>query len=129
MEKPLPTDAELAVLNSLWTRGTATVREVYEDVSAVTECGYTTVLKTMQIMTDKGLVTRDDSERTHRYRAAVKEEATQKRLLNRLVDKAFAGSTAKLVMRALAASPTSSEELDAVRKLIDQLDTARREGK
>ncbi len=122
MDKPLPTDAELAILNVLWAKGAATVRDVHGALSALGETGYTTVLKTMQIMTEKGLVLRDESQRSHLYRAAVKAEPTQKRLVGRLIDKAFAGSSAQLAMRALSAAPASREELAQLRALLDELD-------
>jgi predicted transcriptional regulator len=115
---PLPTDAELAILNVLWAKGPSTVRAVFEELEAST--GYTTVLKTMQIMTDKGLVRRDESERSHVYRAAVPAEATQQRLVTELIDKAFGGSAAQLMMRALSSRAPSAEELDAVRALLDK---------
>ncbi len=121
MDRPLPTDAELAILNVLWRKGAATVREVHDALSGSSETGYTTVLKTMQIMTEKGLVVRDESQRSHLYRAAVKEESTQKRLVGRLIDRAFSGSSAQLAMRALSAAPASSEELAQLRALIDAL--------
>lgn len=113
---PLPTDAELAILNVLWARGPSTVREVFDELTADT--GYTTVLKTLQIMAEKGLVKRDESERSHVYRAAAAAEATQQRLVGALIDKAFSGSAAQLMMRALATRPASAEELDEVRALL-----------
>ena len=97
---PHPTDGELAILRALWSRGPSTVREVQELLGADT--GYTTVLKFMQIMTEKGLLRRDDSERSHVYAAALPEEATQRQLLGDLVERAFQGSAAKLVMQALS---------------------------
>ena len=117
--KPTPTDAELAILTVLWHRGPATVREVYEELSTGTR--YTTVLKTMQIMHDKGLVLRDASARSHRYRAAVKEEQTQSRLVAALIHKAFGGSASRLAIRALSESCPSSQELSEVRALLDRL--------
>jgi len=118
--KPVPTDAELAILGVLWRRGSATVREVHDELGA--ETGYTTVLKTMQIMSDKGLVTRDESERSHRYKAAVQAEPTQKRLVTALIQKAFGGSASNLVLRALSASRPSREELAQVRAMLDELE-------
>lgn len=115
---PLPTDAELAILNVLWAKGPSTVRAVFEELESTT--GYTTVLKIMQIMTEKGLVRRDERERSHVYRAAVPAEATQHRLVTELMDKAFGGSAAQLMMRALASRPASADELEAVRALLDR---------
>jgi BlaI family transcriptional regulator, penicillinase repressor len=113
-----PTDAELAILRVLWTRGPSTVRQVAEAMDR--ESGYTTVLKLMQIMTDKGLVKRDDAERTHVYMAAYSEDHTQRQLVSDLLDRAFGGSAAKLVLQALAARKASPEELAEIRKLIDK---------
>jgi predicted transcriptional regulator len=118
MKKPLPTDAELGILNVLWAKGPSTVRAVFEALPA--SAGYTTVLKTMQIMAEKGLVKRDESERSHVYRAAIAAEATQERLVGELIDKAFAGSAAQLVMRALETRKASPEELKAVRALLQR---------
>jgi predicted transcriptional regulator len=112
-----PTDAELAILRVLWTLGPSTVRDVAEALGR--ESAYTTVLKLMQIMTDKGLVKRDDSTRSHVYRAASSENKMQKQLVTDLLDKVFAGSAAKLVLQALDAGKASPEELAEIRKLLD----------
>jgi BlaI family transcriptional regulator, penicillinase repressor len=112
-----PTDAELAILRVLWSRGPSTVREVAESMGR--EGAYTTVLKLMQIMTDKGLVKRDDSTRTHVYKATSSEDQTQKQLVTDLLNKVFEGSAAKLVLQALDAGKASPEELAEIRKLID----------
>jgi predicted transcriptional regulator len=112
-----PTDAELAILRVLWSRGPSTVREVAEVMGR--EGAYTTVLKLMQIMTDKGLVKRDDSSRTHVYKATSSEDQTQKQLVADLLDKVFAGSAAKLVLQALDAGKASTEELAEIRQLLD----------
>ena len=114
-----PTDAELAILRVLWTRGSATVRQVHEALADARETGYTTTLKLMQIMAEKGLVRRDETERTHVYSAAAGEAQTQTQLVRDLVDRAFGGSAATLVMRALSADDTSESELKQIRKLID----------
>lgn len=111
-----PTDSELAILRVLWTRGPSTVRQVAEVLDR--EAGYTTVLKLMQIMTEKELVVRDESERTHVYQAAYTEDQTQRQLVTDLVDRVFDGSAAKLVLQALSASKASPEELDEIRKLL-----------
>lgn len=117
---PRPTDGELAILRVLWSRGPSTVREVQKVLGPNT--GYTTALKLMQIMTDKGLVRRDESERTHVYAAARPEEVTQRQLLGDLVDRAFQGSAAKLVMQALSSKRSTVEELTAIRKLLDDIE-------
>jgi BlaI family transcriptional regulator, penicillinase repressor len=112
-----PTDAELAILRVLWTRGASTVREVAEEMGR--EGAYTTVLKLLQIMTDKALVHRDESTRTHVYKARASAAQTQRQLVTDLVDKVFEGSAAKLVMHALASGTASPEELAEIRKLLD----------
>jgi predicted transcriptional regulator len=116
---PRPTDAELAILQALWQTGKATVREVQERLSEGT--GYTTVLKFLQIMAEKGLVRRDESQRAHVYEAAVTEDKTQAQLVTALLKKAFRGSIAKLVMQALAAKKASPSELDEIRRLVAKL--------
>ena len=113
-----PTDAELAILRVLWERGASTVRQVHEAL-AMRETGYTTTLKLMQIMADKGLVTRNESARTHVYTAMAGEEQTQRQLVQDLVDRAFGGSAAQLVLRALSAEGATDADLKEIRKLID----------
>ena len=115
---PKPTDAELAILRVLWERGPSTVRQVYEVAAAHRELAYTTTLKLLQIMTEKGLVTRQEQERTHIYQAAHAEGAMQKKLVNDLLDRAFSGSTAKLVMQVLATKAASADELREIQALI-----------
>src|ERR1044071_7140650 len=112
-----PTDAELAILRVLWTRGPSTVREVAEVLGR--QGAYTTVLKLLQIMTEKRLVRRDDTTRSHVYEAAYSEDQTQKQLVSDLMQRAFDGSAAKLVLQALAAGETSPEEIAEIRKLLD----------
>lgn len=119
---PMPTDAELALLRVLWQRGPSTVREVHDDLDDV---GYTTVLKQLQIMLDKGLVTRDESSRAHVYSAAMQQERMQRRLVDDLLDRAFGGSARQLVAHALAGDDVSHDELEAIRSLIDELDADR----
>ena len=119
---PKPTDAELAILNVLWERGASTVRDVHEELSRTQATGYTTVLKLLQIMTEKGLVVRDESQRAHIYEARYSEQRTQRQLLGDLLDRAFGGSPAKLVMQALSGRKTSAEELSAIRELLDRLE-------
>lgn len=117
---PRPTDAELAILRVLWQRGPSTVREVHDALSSSQETGYTTVLKLLQIMTDKGLVVRDESQRAHVYASSESEQRTQRRLIGDLMDRAFGGSPSKLVMQALSATKASADELTAIRKLLDE---------
>ena len=117
--QPRPTDAELAILRVLWERGASTVRQVHEALADTRETGYTTTLKLMQIMADKGLVTRNETARTHVYSASAGEEQTQRQLVQDLVDRAFGGSAAQLVLRALSADGTTDAELKDIRKLID----------
>jgi predicted transcriptional regulator len=117
---PRPTETELEILRVLWERGPATVRQVHEALSGTRETGYTTTLKLMQIMADKGLVTRDESARTHVYTARLSQDHTQRQLLNDLVHRAFGGSAAALVLRALSTHKTSDEELQQIRNLIDE---------
>src|SRR5512132_2854409 len=119
-QTPRPTDAELAILNVLWERGPSTVRDVHEALSATQATGYTTVLKLLQIMTEKGLVVRDETQRAHIYEARYSEQKTQRQLLADLVDRAFGGSPAKLVMQALSGRKATTEELSALRELLDR---------
>ncbi len=117
---PRPTDAELAILRVLWERGPSTVRQVHEILSEQRPMGYTTVLKLLQIMTEKALVQRDESSRTHVYVARYSEEHTQRQLVGDLLDRAFGGSSTKLVMQALAARKATPEELSEIRRLLEQ---------
>jgi predicted transcriptional regulator len=116
-----PTESELEILNILWNKGTASVREVHEVLLLTKEAGYTTTLKLMQIMHEKGLVKRDDSIKTHIYQAAVSKEKTQKHLLNKMIDTVFGGSPGELVMQALGNHKASAEELDEIQKMLDNL--------
>jgi BlaI family transcriptional regulator, penicillinase repressor len=117
---PRPTDAELAILRVLWEQGPATVRQVHEALSTSRDTGYTTALKLMQIMAEKGLVTRDESSRTHVYRARLTRGETQRQLVADLVDRAFGGSAAALVMQALNARAASPEEIAQIQQLINE---------
>jgi len=117
---PRPTDAELEILRVLWGRGPSTVREVHEAMSRTKSSGYTTVLKFMQIMTDKGLLRRNEDQRAHVYEATLPQSETQRLLVGELLDKAFGGSAANLVMHALASKPASPEELSRIRRLLDE---------
>ncbi|HEY9284144.1 MAG TPA: BlaI/MecI/CopY family transcriptional regulator [Pyrinomonadaceae bacterium] len=125
---PRPTDAELEILNVLWQRGAATVREVHDELSARKATLYTTVLKTLQIMTEKGLVERDESQRAHLYRARLAQDETQRQLLNDLLARAFDGSASKLVMQALSSREASAEELTEIRALLDRFERGRAAG-
>jgi predicted transcriptional regulator len=117
-EIPRPTDGELQLLAILWERGSATVRELFEEVNTRRPVVYTGVLKLLQIMAEKGLVLRDERERAHVYRAAVSQEDTERRLLRELSERFFAGSAAQLALRALEMEKASDEELEAIRRLI-----------
>ena len=116
---PKPTDAELALLRVLWYLGPATVRQIRD---ALDNKPYTTVLKTLQIMTVKGLVLRDESQHAHVYQAAFAREQTQRQLVSELLERAFSGSASHLVVQALTEKPASPEEVAEIRKLLDQLE-------
>lgn len=118
---PRPTDAELAILNVLWRRGPSTVRDIHAELGPQSRTGYTTTLKLLQIMTVKKLVRRDEASRSHVYEAALSQERTQRQLIHDLLDRAFSGSAAKLVMQALATKRASAAELAQVKNLIDQM--------
>ena len=113
-----PTEAELAILQVLWDRGPSTVRQVHDALSAARDTGYTTTLKLMQIMAGKGLVTRDESERTHVYAARLGRDETQRQLVADLLDRAFGGSAAALVMQALKSQPASAAEMAEIQRMI-----------
>jgi len=117
---PKPTDTELAILAVLWDAGPSTVRQVHDALAG--ETGYTTVLKMLQIMTEKKLVERDASQRSHIYRARIPQEQTQAQLVTDLLHKAFGGSAASLAMSALSQKPASPEELAEIRKLLKKLE-------
>ena len=117
---PQPTDGELEILQVLWDRGPSTVREVFEELKRVKPVGYTTVLKFMQIMAEKGLVRRNEEQRAHLYKAAFPRETTQKQLVRDLLDRAFAGSSMQLVMQALSAQRATPDEILQIRQLLDR---------
>lgn len=117
-----PTDRELTILRILWDNGPSTVREVNEVMNEDQDTGYTTTLKLMQIMTDKGLLRRDDSQFKHIYKPALTEEKAQKQLVGDLLEKAFSGSAEKLVMRALSAKKVPAKELAKIRKMLDEIE-------
>ncbi len=120
---PRPTDSELAILRVLWRRGPCTVREVLDELEPGT--GYTTALKLMQIMAEKGLVRRDESSRSHVYRATAPETVTQRQLVGDLLERAFGGSASKLVLHALSSRQASRDELAEIRRLLDELEKSR----
>jgi BlaI family transcriptional regulator, penicillinase repressor len=117
---PKPTEVELELLRVLWDMGSASVRELHEVVSSQRPLGYTSVLKTLQIMTEKGLVERTEAGKAHIYHAAASQEETQNQLLRDLSERLFSGSAAQLAMHALAMQPASEEELEEIRKIIRQ---------
>ena len=123
---PRPTDAELEILKVLWRRGPSTVREVFDDLSGVKTTGYTTFLKLMQIMSDKGLVRRDETARAHVYEAAVAEDETQRQLVGDLLRRAFDGSAKRLVLQALSSERASADELTEIRQMLDELERGER---
>jgi BlaI family transcriptional regulator, penicillinase repressor len=117
---PKPTEVELELLRVLWDKGSASVRELHEVISGQRSLGYTSVLKTLQIMTEKGLVERTEAGKAHIYRAAASQEETQNQLLRDLSERLFSGSAAQLAMHALAMQPASEEELEEIRRIIRQ---------
>jgi BlaI family transcriptional regulator, penicillinase repressor len=116
-----PTESELEILRILWERNTASVREVHEELSKTKEAGYTTTLKLMQIMHEKGLVGRDDSMKTHIYHPEVSREKTQKHLLGKMITTLFRGSPTELVLHALGNHKASPEELEEIQQLLNNL--------
>jgi len=117
-----PTGAELQILGVLWDRGPSTVREVHERLAKSRDLGYTTVLKLLQIMAEKGLVRRDESQRAHVYAARIPAEQTQRQLVGDLLDRAFGGSAALLVQQALSSKRPSAQELSRIRVYLDELE-------
>jgi predicted transcriptional regulator len=117
---PRPTDAELAILRVLWQLGPSTVRQVHDVLMRDRPTAYTTALKLLQIMTEKGLVRRDESDRTHIYQSRLTEEQTQRQLIRDLMDRAFGGSSSKLVMQALASKRASTDELTEIRRMLER---------
>ena len=114
-----PTESELEILQVLWREGPRTVRQIWDSLGQ--KGGYTTVLKTLQIMFEKELVTRDDTRQTHVYQAVSEEAATQEQMVSGLMERAFGGSASQLLLRALSAKPASASELQAIRKLLDEV--------
>ena len=125
-EPPRPTHSELEILAVLWDAGSATVREVQQALDARRPTGYTTALKLLQIMTEKGLVRRDERERAHRYAPKLPREKTEQQMVGDLLDRAFGGSASRLVMRALSSRQATPEELDRIRTLLDEIEGEKR---
>lgn len=117
-----PTESELEILAILWEKGPATVRDIHEVLERSKDAGYTTTLKLMQIMHEKGLVQRDTSAKTHIYRAAVSQQDTQQQLLSKMIDTVFNGSASQLVLQALGNRKASAAELDAIKAYLDQIE-------
>ncbi len=118
-----PTNAELSILQVMWQRGPSTVREVHDELCKSREMGYTTVLKLMQIMAEKGILDREEEARAHVYKPSQSQELAKRNLVGDLMDKAFGGSAQELVMHALTSKKASSEDLAAIRKLLDELES------
>lgn len=116
-----PTESELEILQVLWQKGIATVREVHEALSDLKDAGYTTTLKLMQIMHEKGLVTRDDSNKTHIYKANVSKDKTQQNIVGKMVNSLFEGSASQLMMQAFGNKKPSKKEIEEIQQLLDQL--------
>lgn len=121
IKKLKPTESELEILTILWNKENATVREVHEELSKNKDSGYTTTLKLLQIMFEKGLVTRDDSNKTHIYQPAVTRQKTQKLFLDKMINTLFAGSSTQLVLQALGNQKASKDELEEIQKYLDNL--------
>ena len=123
-----PTDSELEILNILWNKGPCTVREIHEVLEQNKDAGYTTTLKLMQIMLDKGLLKRDASNKSHVYTANVSQEKTQGQLVQRMIDNVFNGSASQLVMQALGNHRPNAEELNEIKKYLDEIEDANSKG-
>ncbi len=121
VKKIKPTESELEILQILWERGTATVREVHEELSKNKNSGYTTTLKLMQIMHEKGIVSRDDSSKTHIYQPALSRKKTQKQFLDKMINGLFGGSSTQLVLQALGNQKATKSELEEIQKYLDDL--------
>ena len=121
IKKLKPTESELEILTILWDKENATVRDVHEELSKNKDSGYTTTLKLLQIMFEKGLVTRDDSNKTHIYQPAVTKQKTQKQFLDKMINSLFAGSSTQLVLQALGNQKATKDELEEIQKYLDNL--------
>ncbi len=124
-EKPQPTGSELEILNVLWKKGPCTVRQVFDELSQHRDVGYTTVLKLMQLMNEKGLTSRDESQRSHIYRARIRETPVKKKLVADLLSRAFGGSATSLIMHALSAQRASAEDIAEIRQMLDEMEKDR----
>jgi predicted transcriptional regulator len=122
MNEPKPTESELEILRVIWENGSSTVRRVNDTLSRQRRVGYTTTLKIMQIMADKGLLKRDTSGKTHFYKAASSQQKTQQQLIDKLMTTAFGGSAMKLVMQALGNKKSTKKEIDEIRAFLDKLE-------
>jgi BlaI family penicillinase repressor len=122
MQQLKPTESELEILNILWSKGSATVREVHDELEKIKEAGYTTTLKLMQIMHDKGLLKRDANMRSHVYTANVSKEQTQGQLVKKLIDSVFGGSAGRLVMQALGNHKTNKKEIEEIKKYLEDME-------
>ncbi len=119
---PRPTEAEIEILSVLWAKGPLTVRDVYTELAAERDIGYTTILKQMQVMTEKGLLLRDESQRSHIYRPKQKPETMQRSILREFVAKVFAGSTQQLVLQALSSKKASPEQIAEIQRMLNEID-------
>ena len=117
-----PTESELEILQVMWRLGECTVRDVHEELAKTKEAGYTTTLKLMQIMNDKGMVTRDASSKVHVYKAVITREQAQTSAIGKILDTVFKGSTADLVIQALGQHRASTDEIDAIKKYLQQFE-------
>lgn len=127
MKNKKPTKSELEILSVLWKNGESTVREVFEQINLQRKSSYTTVLKMLQIMHEKGLVERNEEKKAHVYRAKVKQNETGKQMLNEVMNKVFGGSALKLVQQVLENEVTSAKEMKAIRKMIEQAELEAKE--
>ncbi|MHA4896579.1 BlaI/MecI/CopY family transcriptional regulator [Pedobacter sp. PWIIR3] len=116
-----PTESELEILQIIWEKGECTVRDVHEILEKSKAAGYTTTLKLMQIMHEKGLLSRDTSSKTHLYKSLINQQKTQQQLVNKMIDNVFNGSAARLVMQALGNHSASKDEIDSIKEYLDQL--------
>ncbi|WP_370626471.1 BlaI/MecI/CopY family transcriptional regulator [Chitinophaga sp. sic0106] len=126
MKQQKPTESELEILGILWEKGASTVREIHEKLAETKDAGYTTTLKLMQIMFEKGLLTRDASSKTHVYAAAVSQQETQQQLLSKMIDTVFGGSASQLVLQALGHHKSSDKELDQIRQYLNDIEKQQR---
>ena len=117
-----PTESELEILQIIWEKGQCTVRDVHEELAATKDAGYTTTLKLMQIMHDKGLVERDTSAKTHLYKALITREQAQNTALDKIISTVFNGSSSQLIMQVLSSKPSSKAELDMIKSYLDNLE-------